>query len=111
MNCEFCQKPLKFSHHENNKEVEVYDCNHCPVLTSFYVLHKDGSPFKTTFLLDKNEKTYMWTNHYIKETSYITYVGVAADNINREPLLKFPKIMNITPANVKEKFAFYMVFL
>jgi len=62
-------------------------------------------------MIDKNEKTYMWTNHYIKGISYINYVGVAADNINREPLLNFPKIMNITPSNVKEKFAFYMVFL
>ena len=108
MNCQFCQNPLKFSHYENSKEVEAYECNRCPVMIFFYVFHKDGSPFKTTFMLDKNEKTYMWTNHYIKENSYITFVG---DRNSLEPLIKFPKIMNLTPTNVREKFNFYMVFL
>lgn len=111
MNCEFCQKPLKFSHHENNNEVEVYDCHNCKVLTSFYFFHKDGSQFKTVFMIDKNEKSYTWTNNYVKGISYIVDVGTSI-NKDRDPvLIRFPKIMNISPTNIYEKFAFYMVFL
>lgn len=112
MNCEFCNKPLRFSHHENSKEVEVYDCTHCPVLVSFYYLHKDGSAIKTTFMLDRNEKCYLWTNNYIQNISYIHDAGTAAAREGRDPLiLKFPKLMSINPDNIYQKFAFYMVFL
>jgi hypothetical protein len=112
MNCEFCHKPLRFSHHENNKEIEVYDCNNCPVLTSFHYLHKDGSPVKTTFMLDRNEKCYLWTNNYILNISYIHDLSIPLAREGRDPMiLKFPKIMNINPDNVHEKFSFYMVFL
>lgn len=112
MNCEFCNKQLRLSRLENEKEVEVYECIHCPVLTSFHCLHKDGSPIKTTFLLDRNEKCYLWTNNYIQNISYIHDAGTAAAREGRDPLiLKFPKIMNINPTNIYEKFAFYMVFL
>ena len=111
MNCEFCQKPLKFSHKENNDEVEVYDCHNCKVLTSFYFFHKDGSQFKTTFLIDKNERTYMWTNNYLKGTSHISEMRVTSAPGFDSTILKFPKIMNVNPTNVHEKFAFYMVFL
>lgn len=112
MNCEFCLKPLRFSHHENNKEVEVYDCNNCPVQISFYFFHKDGSQFKTVFMIDKNERSYTWTNSYTKSVSYITDVSPTVARDGKDPvLIKFPKIMNINPTNVHEKFAFYMVFL
>jgi ssDNA-binding Zn-finger/Zn-ribbon topoisomerase 1 len=110
MNCEFCKKPLHFSHHENNKEIEVYDCNNCPVLTSFYYFHEDGDCAKVTFMLDKNERGYMWTNNYIKNISYITDLGNSTSG--KDPLiLKFPKIMNVNPDNIYDKFKFYMVFL
>lgn len=109
MNCEFCQKPLRFSHHENNKEVGVYDCTNCPLLVSFYYLHADGKSVKTTFMLDRNQKSYLWTNNYLNNNSHITDLS---SNDGRDPIiLKFPKIMNINPDNVYEKFAFYMVFL
>ena len=111
MKCEFCNQSLTFSHHENIKEIEVYDCLHCPVLTSFYYF-EDGSRVKTTFILDKNEKSYMWTNHYGKQISYITDLGVDTAKAGRDTtLLRFPKIMNVTPLTVYEKFKFYMVFL
>jgi hypothetical protein len=110
MKCQFCNHPLKFSHNENNKEVEVYDCLNCPVLTSFYLLHKEGTPIKTTFMLDRNERFYMWTNHYLNNNSYISVLD-GATAVRTNPILKFPKVMNLTPQNVYEKFAFYMVFL
>ena len=108
--CEFCGKELRLSHHENGKEVEVYDCTHCPVLTSFYYMGEHR--IKTSFFLDKNEHVYIWTNNYTKGISYITDVGVSLAKDGRDPLLlKFPKIMNINPKNIHEKFSFYMVFL
>lgn len=109
MNCEFCQKPLRFSHHENDKEVGVYDCTNCPLLVSFYYLHANGKSVKTTFMLDRNGKSYMWTNNYLNGNSHITDLST---NDGKDPvILRFPKIMNINPDNVYEKFAFYMVFL
>jgi CRISPR/Cas system-associated protein Cas10 (large subunit of type III CRISPR-Cas system) len=111
--CEFCGRELHLSHYENNKEIAVYDCTHCPVLTSFYFLDKEGERIKTSFMLDRNEKVYIWTQNYIKGVSYITDVGVTLSAVrDKSPLLiKFPKIMNINPKNVHEKFSFYMVFL
>lgn len=112
MKCQFCQKELKFSHKENKDEIEVYDCWNCPVLTTFHFFHKDGMPVKTTFMLDKNEKCYLWINNYLKNISYIIDVNASIAKPSRDSLvIKFPKIMNITPQNVYEKFAFYMVFL
>jgi hypothetical protein len=111
--CEFCHNPLQFSHQENTKEIEVYDCRHCPVLTSFYYFEKDGTRIKTSYMLDRNEKVYIWTNNYITNSSYITDVGVSLSvQSDRNPLVvRFPKIMNINPTNVHEKFSFYMTFL
>lgn len=111
--CEFCNKPLHLSHYENSNEVAVYDCVHCPVLTSFYFLHKEGERIKTCFMLDKNGRTYVWTNNYVNENSHITDVSVTLSAVHdKDPLLiKFPKIMNINPKNIHEKFSFYMTFL
>lgn len=113
MNCEFCTKPLTFSHEENGKEVKVYDCKNCPVLTSFHFLDKDSERIKTSFFIDKNEKVYIWTNNYVRGISYITDVGIRISLVkDKDPLvIKFPKIMSITPQNVYEKFSFYMTFL
>lgn len=113
MNCEFCNKPLNLSHKENGDEIEVYDCVHCPVLTSFFFLHKDSERIKTSFMIDKNGRTYIWTNNYINNNSYITDVSLSLSPVtNKDPcLVKFPKIMNINPKNVHEKFKFYMVFI
>ena len=114
MKCEFCNNDLKFSHLENEKTVEAYDCPNCPVLTSFY-FKADASKekLKVSFMLDRNEKAYIWTNNYVKGISYITDVGVSLSPTGlKDPLiLKFPKIMKINPTNIHEKFSFYMVFL
>jgi len=112
MNCEFCRQPLRFSHHENDKEVDVYDCTHCPVLVSFYCMHESSKSHKITFLIDRNGKSYMWTNNYLNNNSHITDLGVNVAREGKDPMiLKFPKIMNVNPTNIYEKFAFYMVFL
>ena len=113
MECEFCNREMHLSHLENEKTVEVYDCTHCPILTSFYFKADSGEKLKVSFMLDRNEKTYIWTNNYVKGISYITDVGVSLSAVkDKDPLvLKFPKIMNINPTNVREKFSFYMVFL
>jgi hypothetical protein len=117
-NCEFCGKELHLSHYEGGQKIAVYDCTHCPVLTSFHFMTEvgnlatDNMRIKTTFMLDRNEHIYIWTNNYGKGISYITDVGVTLAKSGRDPLLiKFPKIMNINPQNVHEKFAFYIVFL
>jgi len=110
MNCEFCQQVLKFSHHENGKEIEVYDCHNCPVLTSFYYFHEDGSPAKTCFTLDRNEKTYLWTNNYVKGKSYIQELKITSAPGFDSMVLELPKLINVTPSNVNEKFSFYMIF-
>lgn len=106
-NCEFCKNILKFSHTENVKEVDVYDCVKCQVLVSFY-FYKTGERTKTCYMFHRNGKPYMWTNNYLNRTSYIT--NLQPDD--KDPMiLKFPKIMPLTPSNLLEKFSFYMVFL
>lgn len=117
MKCEFCKSKCRLSHKENEdredktKFVAVYDCIHCPVLTSFHVQNEDGVLIKTVFMLDRNEKTYMWTNHHAKNFSYITDIGIQLAKDGRDPMiLKFPKLMNVNPSNVHDKFKFYMIF-
>jgi hypothetical protein len=112
MNCEFCDHNLCLSHYENSREIEVYDCTHCPVLISFHYFAKDGIRIKTVYHVDKNQRVYIWTNNYIKETSYIeeTYIMTRID-LKSEPLtIRFPKIMPVTPQNVEEKLSFFLVF-
>lgn len=117
MKCLFCSNKCRLSHKENEdredkkKYTAVYDCNYCPVLTSFYINNEDNSHVKTVFMLDRNEKVYMWTDHHEKKFSYITDIGISLARDGRDPLvLKFPKLMNVTPSNVHDKFKFYMLF-
>lgn len=116
MNCEFCDRELHLSHYEGvGNSVAAYDCTNCPVLVSFYFIKPDFNRTKTVFWLDKHEKIYMWTNDYTTSTSRITAIDI--DHIKKgslggDPcLIKFPKIMNINPDNIMERFGFYMVFL
>jgi hypothetical protein len=118
MNCEFCGNKCWFSRKENvdkdnkKKYISVYDCMKCPVHTSFYINNEDGSKVKTVFMLDRNEKVYMWTDHFVKNFSYVTDIGISLARDGRDPLIiKFPKLMNVKPTNVLDKFKFYMVFL
>lgn len=113
MNCEFCGRDLHLSHYEKNKEIAVYDCTYCPVLTSFYFLEETGARLKTTFMIDRKGRLYMWTNNYTSDNSYITDVNASlSSSFEKDPqLIKFPKIMNITPENVTQKFSFYMTFI
>jgi hypothetical protein len=112
MICIYCKNKCRLSHKENKDEIEVYDCVRCPVLTSFHIGVPGGSLVKTVFMLDRNEKVYMWTNHHAKQISYITDVGVTLSKDGRDPLVvKFPKVMNINPDNVHEKFKMYMLFI
>jgi hypothetical protein len=111
MKCEYCQHDLKFSHHEKSKEIQVYDCTNCPVLVSKYY-RKDQFLVKTTFMLDRNRQVYLWTNDYVNNVSYIVDGNVTLFQKGTNPmLLKFPKLMNLTPANVHEKFSYYVVFI
>ncbi len=113
MNCEFCQHELFFSHLENHKEVEVYDCKGCPVLVSFSFFVEGKTRIKTSFFIDRGEKLYIWSNNYLNNVSYISEVTVkeAKGPQDSGPFhIKFPKIMNIDPDNVKEKLAFFLVF-
>lgn len=117
MKCEFCGNKCRLSHKENEdrdnkqKYTAVYDCTNCLVLTSFFINNEDGTKIKTVFMLDRNEKVYMWTDHHQKKISYITDIGISLARDGRDPLiLKFPKLMNVNPTNVHEKFKFYMIF-
>lgn len=119
MNCEFCNKSLKFSHYENVKEIAVYDCVYCPVLTSFYFNSKVPLKFaeriKTSFMFEKQNKTYIWTNNYMKNISHITDLSPDAESIalsRKDPvIISFQKIMDINPNNIYEKFSFVMTYL
>lgn len=114
MNCEYCGRDLHLSHYENNKEMSVYDCTNCPVLVSFYFFENTGVLAKTVFMVDRHGRSYMWSNNYIKQNSYITDLSVtmSANMKGKDPtVVTFPKVMNINPKNVHEKFSFYMTFL
>lgn len=112
MTCEFCHHALSFSHFENNKEVEVYDCTNCPILVSFSFFVEGGLRIKTVFCIDRNQGLYIWTNNYLNSQSYINEVRVKPGvSVQSVPFtIRFPRIMNITPNNVKEKLALCMVF-
>jgi len=111
MKCQFCHYPLKFSHTENNKEVEVYDCLNCPMLIFYSFRNKSTEPFKITFMLNRNGKTYLWTNDKTKGYSYVTDVAVRTSPTDNPLVLKLPKIVEVTPETVYQKLSFYMVFI
>jgi hypothetical protein len=112
VNCEFCDRDLHLSHYENNREISVYDCTNCPMLISYHFREEDGNKTKVSFMLDRKNRVYVWTNNYAKNISYIVDVSVTLhSSIEKDPLiLRFPKIMNITPNNVLEKLSFYLTF-
>lgn len=117
MKCLFCKSKCRLSHKENedrenkNKYVSVYDCINCPVLTSFFINNEDNVHIKTVFMFDRNEKLYLWTDHHQNKYSYISDAGMSVASNGKDPLiLKFPKLMNANPSNVKDKFKFYMIF-
>lgn len=74
--------------------------------------HKDRLE-KVEFAIDKQGHLYTWTDNYVKGSSYITDLNVSLFSLqNKSPILiVFPKLMNVTPTNVREKFSFFMVFL
>lgn len=109
MRCQYCKYPLKFSHHENDKEVEVYDCLNCPMLIFSSFLDKGAEPIKTTFMVERNGKTYLWTNDKIKGYSYISELALTPGQNGL--LLKLPKLVEVTPETVAQKLSFYMVFI
>lgn len=111
MNCEFCGRETFLSHYENSKETAVYDCKHCPVLTSFYVREADSFICKIAFLLNRGAKAYIWTNNFVKNTSYISDISPDSGSIKDPLLFKAPKTINLTPQNVREKLSMYMTFL
>lgn len=113
MNCQFCQQELRLSHHENEELIAVYDCVNCPVLTSFYYRKDDNNLTKITYMIDRHDKLYLWTNNYVANDSYIIDLTAGqTTTIRRDPILiKFAKIMNINPTNVQEKFSFFMTYL
>lgn len=110
MKCQFCRHPLTFSHHENNKEVEVYECRNCPMLIMQHFFHKDGTAVKTVFMLEKNNHAYLWTNDRLKGYSSITEISFTSAPGHNPTILKLPKLVEVTPDNVYQKFSFYMVF-
>ena len=111
--CEYCDNILKFSHFENKKEIIVFDCQFCPFLISFYFWNEEGGSLtKITFMIIKNGQFYIWTNNFIKQNSYISIIST--DNttlMSSEPLITFPKIMDITPANIDKKLSFVMTWI
>ncbi len=110
MNCQFCRKPMKFSHHENEKEISVYDCLECPMLIMSSYVNNDSDPVKITFMFENKGKSYMWTNDRIKGYSYLQELKIADNPLHDIMLLKLPKLVDVTPENVIKKFSFYMVF-
>lgn len=113
MNCEFCYQELFFSHYENGFHAnKVYDCSNCPVLTSFCFTQENFIKTKTIFVIDRKKHLYTWTNNYLNNTSYIFDIEASLASFEKDPcIIRFPKIMNINPNNVYEKFIFYMTWL
>lgn len=116
-NCPFCKEKAEFCHTENNDTGMVYQCMNCPVLVFLHYSHdsreKEAKLDKVVYVIDKQGHLYTWTDNYSKRSSYITDLNVMLlDLKDKNPILvTFPKLMNVTPANVREKFGFYMVFL
>jgi hypothetical protein len=115
MKCEYCENNLLFSHYENQKEIAVYDCTECPILTSFYVYCDSPAIVKISFMFEKNGHSYIWTNNYITNSSYIVnvsrHIDFSALKDNLGIIVEFPQIMKINPSNVLQKFSFCMCYL
>jgi hypothetical protein len=112
--CPYCQVQLEFSHLESTNEwgrFSVYECLHCPVLV--WLHYENDSLIKSMFFIDKNEHNYVWVDHYLKNQSYLIDATPSFKGpYDKDPMLiKFPKLMNVTPTNVREKFSFFMVFI
>lgn len=110
MNCQFCNQPLLFSHYENDKEVSIYDCRNCPMLIMFHYLLSEDKLIKIAFFLNRKKRTYVWVNNFIKNSSYVNEILVAPSSITNNPVLQLPKLVDVSPENVYQKFSFYMVF-
>lgn len=109
MKCPYCHNHMKFCHHENNKEVSVYDCIECPMLVTCYYLHEEVDPFRISFMMDRNGRVYMWTNDRLKGYSYIEELKIEPA-IRDLTVVKLPKLVEVTPETVRQKLSFYMVF-
>lgn len=110
MKCKFCHYPLKLSHTEDNQKVNVYECLSCPMLIFHSFKDKETEPFKTSFMLSRNGKSYLWTNNLDKGYSYISTIGVRLTHNEDPVIIKLPKIVEVTPETVYQKLSFYMVF-
>jgi uncharacterized protein (DUF1015 family) len=108
--CDFCKDELTFSHTENNKLLTVFQCNHCPILI-FYYFTQELNKARTAFLLDKKEHQYFWTNNYINNCSYIIEISESSSYDGNGHLVDFPKVMEINPINIFEKFSLWMTFI
>jgi|SRR5271170_4582247 len=114
--CPFCKARANYCHAENDNTGMVYECRHCPVLVFLHYSqdkeYKDRLE-KAEFAIDKQGHLYTWTDNYVKGSSYITDLDVSLFSLQNKSsiLIAFPKLMNVTPTNVREKFGFYMIFL
>jgi hypothetical protein len=59
-------------------------------------------------MVERNGRTYLWTNDKIKGYSYISELTL---NPGNHLLLKLPKLVEVTPETVAQKLSFYMVFI
>lgn len=107
--CEFCKNELTYSHTENNELLTIYVCNNCPILI-FYYFTPEMNIARTCFTFDKNGGRYFWTNNYIEKTSYIIGLSESPHRDVREHIVDFPKIMDINPTNIYNKFSLWMTF-
>lgn len=109
--CPHCKSTLQFWMHENENTRTVYQCIKCPVQVILHYAEEELS--KTIYVIDKQGHLYTWTDNHTNQTSYITDITTEMERPkDRDPILiRFPKFMDVNPANVREKFKFYMVFL
>lgn len=112
MNCPFCDKRTSFSHLENveSKEIRVNECLNCQVPILFHIDLEDGTLMKTVFIIDKNQRVYLWTNDHVNNCSYIAHAKIDETNIHDSYIARFPNILNIHPDKILSKFSLYIVF-
>ena len=113
MKCEFCQGELSHSHHENNKQTQVYECLECPLLIQFHYDLSTMERIKTCYLIDRSNRLYLWTNNYLEKSSHIVDLGVTLYDLkyNSATIVSFPQIVKLSPLTISQKLASYLLFI
>lgn len=114
--CKFCRQEATYAplSEMSRHAISIFFCYNCSAEFTFW---SDGQPASESIYIEMNRKTYRWTITVHNNYGYIWYIeepGVPGISTNKKPhlIVRFKEdVPQITPANIKEKFKTYLVFV